>query len=471
MFRSEATLLDPPTSTSPSWHNSKMPVPCLPITPPLTPPQKSTIRPATASSLSDLFKDIRIPSPLLYHKETNTILDLPDDSLEEDRVKAFLLTCNNARSALVPVAEQDTAMTSTPLASDQHFNPANLPILKSHLKNDYQSIPQPPWVIPLDKGTLTVPQPGRSLESSPDGSVVRFFNDSLSESTRRLVDHLGYPTTTDLRRSKSWPAQEATSTVGGSVIQHLGLSENAHGNITTTLDLIDDNSEVLDRMWQALDARSYVDRSKQSRYDFTQQQVVDQGSPEECINSDNDRSLSIDIAACPTSNCTALVPARLFQHQYIGWPKWNVAGFAQTSYPILGAVLPKSKQLTGMDGLLAWLRDLGLEQQHTPKCNASAAEGSQSNILMETFGLDQLFQECDDEGRPETSEQVIQPMDDSDEETFYSLHESEQEIDPEEGQRSEDEWADFDWDWEMEWEEPLSLAREKQGAWNSSAAW
>lgn len=65
------------------------------------------------------------------------------------------------------------------------------------------------------------------------------------------------------------------------------------------------------------------------------------------------QSKDSDIDAGPTSACTALVPSKLFEHQYLGWPTRRTAEaivYQDKAWPILGAYVPHLKEELVVEG-------------------------------------------------------------------------------------------------------------------------
>ena len=182
-------------------------------------------------------------------------------------------------------------------------------------------------------------------------------------------------------------------------------------------------------------------------------------SPEDALlNSERSIKLTPDtteVAACATSTCTALVPARLYEHQYVGWPGRSVhqSAYHLNGYPILCSPVDTRPSSDTVLRLAEWAEQLGFEKHHVPKCPvatdvaSSFDEDFRNSLEARPSDIRTLPEPGDVTAATQSAEGSPVEVGDED---YFTCQESASEIGMEEATLSDDEWADWDWDTEVQ---------------------
>ncbi|KPI43298.1 uncharacterized protein AB675_6950 [Cyphellophora attinorum] len=432
--------------------------------------------------------DIRIPSPLLYHKESRQAFNLPDDSLEEERIQAFLRSCGQAlpdpaiwsdQSATAKTGGTGIQSKSTPTVGHQ-----DLSVLHS---NDpptegagelFRNVPEPPWTICSSIFNTQLARRGSSgqrpvpIETTSD--IYRSSKEMRVTVYQRRLEDLWTPFTAN--------ASDASNPTSPSLDECMEMIDTGRpvqrdgSPASTPMDLIDDDPETIERMWDAFESTicgSDTDTMALART-APPRSTIDR--PRERLDSDATIIPEIDIAVCSAPDCTALVPASLYRQSVelqLDRP-YNAVSFARKFAGADRCTLWPSPSSVGLS---TWLKDLGIEQEHTPNCDMGKHESSAYRVVMNellqsanrsndangndeiansaaSFGLTSLFEEFEDTtayAAPVTTNvkemnvQTATSPSDADDDGYFSSHVSDDEIAHSEAAFSEVEW-DFDWD-------------------------
>ena len=173
------------------------------------------------------------------------------------------------------------------------------------------------------------------------------------------------------------------------------------------------------------------------------------------LQSATSMPLDIEVAACPTSTCMALVPARLYEFQYTGWPRRPTLEpeYSSGSYPILGFPLTVGPGLDKLLEMSKWVEELGFEIQHQPRCplatDITSSFDEDFRVASEAEPGDVSKSGHVDESSSTTS-LTETPAIEVDDEGYFTCQESGSEIGVEEATLSDDEWADWDWEHDLQ---------------------
>jgi hypothetical protein len=147
---------------------------------------------------------------------------------------------------------------------------------------------------------------------------------------------------------------------------------------------------------------------------------------------------AVDVAVCPSPTCTALVPARLYHHDFTDWSATRMQSFREQTYRIVGANIQQSRA-SSLRSIPTWLLKSGFEHSHIPGCSLLHDPESGSSACQEHSVDPKKPQIVAQTDKLTSSQSVDEAVDDTDlvnwEELAYS----------------DDEWAGLAWELEETW--------------------
>ena len=168
----------------------------------------------------------------------------------------------------------------------------------------------------------------------------------------------------------------------------------------------------------------------------------------------------------------AVVPARLYERQYLGWPKMQQEGNHDNGIPVANTSTAEDLEAEEVQDMLAWLKDFGFEERHETNCPV-AAEGDSplfadlldfSTPEVVDIDHDGIFGE---EASHLEAESTTPIFIDAEDEGYFTCGETEEDgfdlartIEGDDGD---------EWDWVTDLES--QLIEKKHGDWDDSSAW
>lgn len=413
---------------------------------------------------------IKIPSPLLYHKRSRELLERSsDDDINAELAKTFSLTCG--RDIPEPEFESykpfdEIAEGGTPPIDQPGFIASRLPVIELSMTNfrPSRNIPHPPWV-----------EQSRQMSSSSTWpSILTNTTTTTPVGASRLKSESG---TTVTRPSCSvMPAksqQQKSLALTDLVFPRLNLPNHCLDSLNkvTSPDLweppakkpefIEDDPVTVFQRWTAFEnailhpkrvesPSSTLDRGCRAFYSNR----VDDIAPHS-LHVASPAPSTAEVAVCPTSTCMALVLARLYEHQYIWWPRRaaHEPEYSLGSYPILGTPLFPGLGLDNMLEMTKWVEVLGFERQHRPRCplatDTTTSFDEDFKVASETEPGDVPSRACSHGFRCTSESSETPSVEIEDDEGYFTCQESGSETGVDEAALSDDEWADWDWEPEM----------------------
>ena len=168
----------------------------------------------------------------------------------------------------------------------------------------------------------------------------------------------------------------------------------------------------------------------------------------------------------------AVVPARLYEQQYLGWPRRQQEGNHDDIVPVASTSSPEGAEAEKVQEMIAWLKDFGFEDRHEADCPVAA----KSSLLWSTDLLDfsdteVVGVEPDEslgvETTPIETESATPTLIDGEDEGYFTCGEVENE--GFEVARTIEGDAGDEGDWVVDLES--QLIEKKNGDWDDSAAW
>ena len=420
---------------------------------------------------------------------------LPDDSLEGERFQALALISPPNRPRLHLSSNKGFTASSTESTvapgSRHSFDPAQLPCMSETQKrlDPFLNIPQPPWVLASDRSDTP-----RFWASSLDACRLPLKPSSNIYDKTRTWRNFAKSSSSANSPAKSTSQGVTTLTVPiPAQTGFEGLEHPYQPNPSHCADLLDDDPEVLTRMWK--DFASVVD-SRPRSFDHLKWKPPTESKTKKQDVTDVDTPIepNMSIAVCPTPLCTAVIPAALYhQRPYLEHFSNTMSPTRghELIHPITSLSLPEP---SGLSELVTLINDLGLSQQHAVQCPCAAAEeqtpitdtvpsaglspGMDANFeipadneSIRSFGLTSLFEEFEEFEDPATDNNsdmmtIELPNAEFEDSAYFSTHESEWEVACSEPDASEDAWEDFDWDAEDQWGDALSQCERVFGDWD-----
>jgi hypothetical protein len=302
------------------------PLPSIPTSPPSKPlvrlpPSDCDVNlgadslPVPAKTESSGYLDgIKIPSPLLYHRRSRELLTRSSDSdIAAELAKTFLLNCGQdlpepdfeSYKAFDDTAHEPSSITTPEPTTTTDLRPSNIGLGE---RFPFFNIPWAPWIVPYGQqqtdGSLVSP----STVNTVQGTSART---SLSDSTAAAIAQ---------RRSSS-SVHEGSPGVGTpvetSTCTKLVLSaENDQSNSAS--EFVDDDPFTLFKRWTAFEEA--IRRPCQPETTVAQKSSLRllSGAVAPMVRED---AATFPRSTVPATTCLALVPARLYRHQYMSWPR------------------------------------------------------------------------------------------------------------------------------------------------------
>lgn len=366
----------------------------------------------SASKSVPNLNDVNIPSPLLYHKKSRDLFTLSEDNSEGGSLNGCPLNLSQRVDLSLSPAEGDCTIQPCPstMACDQGA---------MQIQNGFRNIPQPPWILPSKEASPT----STPTEVNPCKTVD-------AKSDKALVD-------------------DGDLNLVFSTLSEANAAPTCKFSLIDETSFIEDHPQTIERMWVASEAgignpQEHNQHSswQHSSWSFSPRANFSASTPQSSESTDLTTPKTVDIAVCSTPTCTALVPARLYHHQYLGWPQWQIRGYQDAVYSLVGARVPPGIPVNSF--LPNWCVETGLESKHGETCTsaadwASAREAAGS--AGDNFAVEEVGPESDNQEAAEHSLQTDDSVSDLD-----WTSESASEILWKEAMWSDDEWAGFDWD-------------------------
>ena len=406
--------------------------------------------------------DIKIPSPLLYHQRSRELLQSSsDDDINAELAKSFSLTCG--RNMPEPGFESyrpldDTAVTGKPSTNQHTFGAARLPILKPDMADSAASrnIPHPPWV-EQPMHVSTSPMCPQILTTTNTltlvGSDATIIGPSRSAMHSNSHNQKSLPST-DLVYPRPGMPDRCVESLNKAISS--GLWEPS----ATKPEFIDDDPVIIFRRWTAFEnavrppKKANVASPTADRSIHVANSNLGEGFGLNGEGVASSITCTTKMAACPTSTCLAVVPAHLYEHQYIGWPGRLDCqpGYTLGNYSILGSALKPTPDSDDVMKLANWVEELGFEGQHMRECPLATDITSSFD---EDFKVAAEVESCEvgmviaSDISVLASEPIEGPAVEVDDEGYFTCEDSGSEIGVEEATLSDDEWADWDWEPEL----------------------
>lgn len=433
---------------------------------PNSPPLLLQIPSSSSTSLkpfdyADGIDEVQIPSPLLYHRDGDGLFSLPNDSLEDERLEAFLLSYGHD-SPTPSVRSYDYLChhnANKKLGDLQCINSSKLLARTEsssyHVPVGFRNIPQPPWIISSGR-----PTESQDSDEETNTSGVSSKRTELSTSPPSLEPcELLFPLLAD-----AGDPNNADRSIEDRDCDHPAEAE-----------FIDDDPETIERLWNAFEAvvSDAYGANRSSSWRFSPQSSLRLESSESSQGTFvQPQRAFFEIASCPTPACTALVPASLYRHQYFGWPRWHMEDYRESAFPFLGASIPaKAKPDTSL--ITEWCEGLGIGQLHEEGCrNTTDVVSSEPETAnFSNTNVDDTTCSVESDDQDSTDQAVSASMDELLDEDGSLAYESACEVAHEEAALSDDDWAELDWEDEALWEEADGTKTEVHGDWDTSSDW
>ena len=102
-------------------------------------------------------------------------------------------------------------------------------------------------------------------------------------------------------------------------------------------------------------------------------------------STQNVRRKVVNIMACPTSGCTAIVPARLYKHQLHSWPvRYGPMDSKETSPVSVGAFRDDLEDDEKVKNVLEWMtHDMGFDEAHDQYCEYAREAGNNAEVAVD----------------------------------------------------------------------------------------
>jgi hypothetical protein len=304
------------------------PLPSIPSSPPSKPfvklpPSDSAVNPASDSlavpaetESSGYLDSIKIPSPLLYHRRSRELLTRSSDSdINAELTKTFLLNCG--QDPPEPDFESYKAFDDTADEPASITNPEPTTTTDLQLSNTglgerfpFYNIPWAPWIVPYVPQQTDVSLVSPSTVTTVQGTSAR---NSLSDATatapviaQRRPPSFGHEASVGV----GTPVETSTCT---KLVTRVETDQSRAAS-----EFVDDDPFTLFKRWTAFE--------EAIRNPCKSETTVAQKSFLRSLTGAMAPIVREDPAACqtytiPAPKCLALVPARLYRHQYMSWPR------------------------------------------------------------------------------------------------------------------------------------------------------
>lgn len=428
--------------------------------PAVTSPSSPTVPTTSGSGYLD---GIKIPSPLLYHKRSQELLSRSsNEDITAELAKTFLLTCGRDIpepdfESYKPV-DETLLDVSTRSPEQESFLPAALPLMGSGLRQSlsFRNIPRAPWIEESaqhtnDKATASDLSSALATKKNHSPSRSRSDSDTTVIGRQRSSYSNGFPADSTSSTALIFPKLPipAKLTADAHQARRLGLWEQS----AIRHEFVEDDPVTVFKWWTAFE--QMLQNGRTSFQGFNSSQPTLGG-----INGYAVPRRSISTVVKPTAplqaRCTALVPARLYRQDYLGWPKrpCDKPDYQIDNYPILGTFESSGMDTDNVLRVPKWVTELEIKKEDVPKfSNPSDAMGSFDEDFKVSFEddlQDILGDVIAGEADP-PMEASASPLVDVEDEGYFTAQESGSEIGAEEAVQSEDEWAE--WDWKQEEQE------------------
>ena len=409
---------------------------------------------------------ILIPSPLLYHKRSRELLGRSlEDDINAELAKTFSLACGQdvpepdfeSYKTFDAVAEASTTSIDQP-----GFIAARLPVMQPSMPDlrPSRNIPYPPWVEQSKQTSSLSTWPSRltnTTTTTPVGaSLLKLDSNTIVAKPSRS----GMPANSRRKESLAFTDLVFPRL---NVLNHCSDSRNK----VTSLGLweppakkpkfIDDDPVTILQRWttfenailhpKRIETGSPTWDRRCRAFNIEQADDIARHS----LRVASSAPSTAAVAMCPTSTCMALVPARLYEHQCICWPRrpTHEPEYSLASYPIFGSPLVLGRGLDNKLKMTDWVEGLGFGRQHRPRCplatDVTTSFDEDFKVASESEPADAPSTACPHGLRPASESFGTPPVEVEDDEGYFTCQESGSEIGVDEA-RSDDEWADWDWE-------------------------
>ncbi|RMZ92314.1 hypothetical protein DV736_g444, partial [Chaetothyriales sp. CBS 134916] len=349
------------------------------------------------------FDGIRIPSPLLYHRRSREQLltQSSDAGVRDEIEKSFLLTYGREQPSpdfesykVVDLELKSGELETASSIDNAEAKPTVDRALKQRGGLAFYNIPRPPW---LAQSCQLIGQrfstPPEILHQHASARPACSSAPPILTTTNIFsIRQLGIPCNGILAHnlnvgqdgnlfSTGRDSVPPVSDVTTSPSCFVDYSQQWRPERKTGTEFIDDDPEEVSRRWQAFE-NAVCNLTRKPC--FSEETVI--ARPSRTLQ----QRQCFDFTGNPARECMALVPARLYRQQYIGWPLTSVHSYH--------AVQPKPDEDGDMDMVCKaaeWISELGSGARQAKERAADGGKSRESSV----FGLEQIFDA--DSGRSE----------------------------------------------------------------------
>lgn len=227
----------------------------------------------------------------------------------------------------------------------------------------FHNIPCAPWIAPA---------PARTIDNSVGlevntGTAHGMWTKRALPDNRTAVFGFSKPMHSGHEpRSESWKASKlpALDVLPGLAQQ----TQSGDSDRTERTDFIDDNPITVLRRWNAFENAI----RKPLRIDTKSSPGVSISLLKEAIDVEHGQG-SGSHTTSSLSTCMALVPARLYEHQYFGWPRRSThePEYKSYSYPILQSSVLQTLSTPSWLKMQSWVQRLNLDNRRDLPCSVT----------------------------------------------------------------------------------------------------
>ena len=410
---------------------------------------------AQRSSVPNYLGGVRIPSPLLYHRRSREqmLAKSSDEDISNEIAKSFWREFGQEKPQPDFVSYKAGEASPEPQTEDAPtFSPAMLPLMGSSLtqSNDAASWGSEDsirsWMSRYSSHGDNYPTP------PPIKTTTNTISCVIPDRCRRLP----FPT----KRLGSCDFIFPELSLSGKSPNNSSLSGRTQGRA-----FLDDNADTIERAWKRFEEAVQMRQSTSPLLD-----ILKPWNQSSSYFNSNLATL-VDVSACPTPSCMAVVPARLYERQYLGWPRRQQEGNQVDMVPVASTSSPEDVEAEKIQEMIVWLKDFGFEDKHETDCPVAAGISLPWSTDLLDFSDAEGVEVVPDERlgvEAAPIEQSASPtLIDGEDEGYFTCGEVEN--DGFEIARTIEVDAGDEWDWVVDLES--QLIEKKHGDWDDSAAW
>ena len=422
-----------------------LPSPSYPLSGQVTPDSQP-------SSVQNYLSDVRIPSPLLYHRRSREqILAKPsDEEISSEIARSFWREFGQDKPrpdfvsyrAADPSPEPQGNLTS-------NFSPASLPFIGTSLIQSRNAAS----LDPEDSIRSWMSQYSTHGLDDPTTPVIKTTTNPVSCVTPNQCNSLSYTT----KRLKScdfiFPEVSLPGQLPNTSVSPKKTSDRA---------FLDDNADIIERAWKRFEAAVQMRQSASPLLE-----ILKSGKQPSSYFNSNLASL-VDVSVCPTPSCMAVVPARLYERQYLGWSRRQQEGNHDDIVPVASTSTPQDNEAEKAQEMILWLQDFGFDDKHETDCPVAAETNLPwSTDLFDSLDSQNVDETLGTEATPTEAESATPTLIDGEDEDYLTCGEAGD--DGFEFARTIEGDDGDEWDWVVDLES--QLIEETHGEWDDSAAW